>query len=187
MTALCLPVMHSAKNSPCACVRASGSERPRESEGGGTILISFDLSRLGHGVLPLPSLSPSSPRDPCTWAHGRANKFLNNHNSWFYGRNGARWPTATLSLFLLFLLPPPPLSLFRSLLSFPLRSAQSVAKQLVCFVRRPSDRLRADNRQTIRRGCFASEDSRRAISPAKLPSLLSLSVPLDPRTHRVHK
>lgn len=70
-------------------------------------------------------------------------------------------------------------------LSSLLRPAQSVAKQLVCFVRGPSDRLRADNRQTIRRGCFASGDSRRVISLAKLrlPSFflypsLSLSLSL---------
>jgi len=62
------------------------------------------------------------------------------------------------------------LSLFFPLL---LRFAQSVAKQLVCFVRGLSDRLRADNRQTIRRGCFASRDSRHAISPAISPCTTS--------------
>lgn len=142
MTALYLSVMHSAKN-PSSFLSFCESERGRNDLNilwfisAGSRLAFFSLPRLRHRPHP----------------HGRANKFLNNHNSWFYGRNGARWPSAIT---------------FSLSLSSLLRFVQSVAKQLVCFVRGLSDRLRADNRQTIRWGCFASRDSRRAISPASL-------------------
>lgn len=72
------------------------------------VLISFDLSRLGHGSFYFRSPSPSPfrslslfslcpsrfPSRPTscpvqTATHGRANKFLNNHNSRLYERNGA--------------------------------------------------------------------------------------------------
>lgn len=62
----------------------------------------------------LSSLSLLWPATPVqTATHGRANKFLNNHNSWFYGRNGARWPTAAL-------------------LASTIRS--NCSEQLVCFI-----------------------------------------------------
>jgi len=64
------------------------------------------------------------------------------------------------------------LSFFLARLLFsPLRFAQSVAKQLVCFVRGPSDRLRADNQQTIRRTVLQAE----IVAVRFLPRIFSVS------------
>lgn len=66
---------------------------------------------------------------------------------------------------------PRPLSLPRIL--FPtLRFAQSVAKQLVCFVRRPSDRLRADNRQNDPTGAVLRTE---ILAARFLPRIFSIS------------